>query len=667
MEDYWSTHAPRAWERSASPVTDLGPAIRSVNARSVGFGHLPDGEPIVFVLSNGDPVTFTVAHATTGTRLFSKGLFGATLGSWVVQDGTDGDIYLAVRDPTPAGLHRFDVREWQLHHVQDRIGGETGLHSGCVDRSGVLWFGTSPRAKLMSYDPRSNRIRDLGSQTDDAAFLYAVGVVGDRIWAGTGPVPHLFVVDPVTGTQTEMHPPPHVMAGTEWFINIDQRNADVLVRLAPRGAYDTAIHHTRTGEWHREVIPGTHGGAPTPVAADGTTYVLGRDEAHRTELIGYRTHARRIVRPRLDQQPLPAQVIESDSSYGIGLLRAPELGLPNQSVVGMNPTGELWFRSLTTKHTRVITADIPARVSQTHSIGAGPDGHMYIGGFLSGGAMSRLDADTLALEALRGPRQIDAVITHRDRLVISSCPGAEIHIGDPARPWDWGHNPCSVLAVGRHRAHLQERAVALAAAGDLIAIGTIPAHGRLGGSLTLLDPVTGRSEVHDHVVPNQSVTSLAHRAGLLYGATSVFGGVASTAVEPEGRLFVWDIARAEKVWEGSVSPGAAHVGGLAWGPDGLVGTTSNGDLFTFDPDAFRVTRLVSMLPRSHRVVRWESAHTVHDPDTDCYLATQSDRLVRVRRHDWSVDVLSSTMAQIARAPNGRIFAVDHTNAYLIRP
>ena len=648
-------------------MTDLGPGIRSVNARSVGFGHRPDGAPIVFALSNGDPVTFTVAHATTGRRLFSKALFGATIGSWVVQDGRDGDIFLAVRDPAPAGLHRFDIHEWQLHHVQDRIGGETGLHSGCVDRSGVLWFGTSPRAKLMSYDPRTDRIRDLGSQTDDAAFLYAVGVVDDRIWAGTGPVPHLFVVDPVTGTRREMHPPAHVMAGTEWFINVDQRNADVLVRLAPRGAYDTAVHHTRTGKWHPELIPGTHGGAPTPVAADGTTYVLGRDAAHRTELIGYHTHAKRIVRPRRDQQPLPAQVIESDSSYGIGLLRAPQLGLPDQSVVGMNPTGDLWFRSLTTNHTRVITADIPARVSQVHAIGAGPDGNLYIGGFLSGGAMSRLDVDTLAIEEIRGPRQTDAIITHQDQLVISSCPGAEIHLGDPSQPWDWGSNPRSVLAVGRNRAHLQERAVALASAGDLIAIGTIPAHGRLGGTLTILDPANGASTVHEGVVPHQSVTSLAHRAGLLYGATSVLGGVSSTAVAAEARLFVWDIARAEKVWEGSISPGASHVGGLEWGPDGLVGTTSNGDLFTFDPDRCRVTGLVPVMPRPHRATRWESARTVHDPDTDCYLATQSGQLVRVRRRDWSVDVLSHDMAQVARAANGRIFAVDDTNAYLITP
>lgn len=667
MADRSSSPAGHTRPRSAPLVTDLGPAIRSVNARSVGFGHLPDGEPIVFVLSNGDPVTFTMAHATTGRRLFSKQIFGATIGSWVVQDGADGDIYLGVRDPTPAGLYRFAVSDWQLHHIGDRVGGETALHSGCVDRSGVVWFGTSPNAKLMAYDPRTDQVRDLGSQTDDTAFLYAVGVVDDQIWAGTGPVPHLFAIDPTTGARSELHPPPHVMAGTEWFINIDQRNADVLVRLAPRGAYDTAIHHTRTGQWHPELILGTHGGAPTPVAADGTTYLLGRDGARRTELIGYRTHAKRIVRPRSDQEPLPAPVVESDSSYGIGLLRAPELGLPGQSVVGMNPTGDLWFRSLTTTHTRVIAADIPARVSQTHAIGPGPDGQLYIGAFLSGGAMSRLDPDTLTIEELRGPRQIDAIITHHDQLVLSSCPGAEVHLADPDQPWDWGRNPRSVLAVGRHRAHLQERAVALASAGDRIAIGTVAAHGQLGGSLTILDPASGATQVHQDVVPDQSLTSLVHRNGLLYGTTSVFGGVASTPAATEARLFIWDLASEEKVWEGSISPGAAHLGGLVWGPDGLVGTTANGELFLFDPDARRVTRIVTILDRSQHADRAECARTVHVPESDCYLATQSGSLVRVRRRDWSVTVLSHDMLQVARATNGRIVAVDDTNAYLVTP
>lgn len=239
--------------------------------RVAGFGRLPDGTPIAFALANGYHATFSVIEVPTGRRIFSKEILGTTMASWVTQAPDGGDIYLSAHQPTPAALYRFDVSTMTLHHVEDRVAGEETLYGGVVDAAGRLWFGTSPHAKLMCHHPDTGTTVDLGRMAEDATHVYTVGLVDDRIWVGTGPVPHLYQIDPDSGARKELHPPAHVMAGTEWFIGIAQRNRDVLVRLAPAGHFRTAVFHTATRTWSDDVIEGTRGGPPTPVSANGTS------------------------------------------------------------------------------------------------------------------------------------------------------------------------------------------------------------------------------------------------------------------------------------------------------------------------------------------------------------------------------------------------------------
>src|SRR5699024_10284919 len=125
------------------------------------------------------------------------------------------------------------------------------------DSDGVLYFGTYPDAKVISYDPQTGKFRDYGTQTDDADYVFGLGIVDGRIWAGTGPVPHLYQIDPDTADRTEMHPPEHVMDGTDWFIAIEPRDELVFVRLSPRGSYDMAVYDRKQEQWLPEIVPGT--------------------------------------------------------------------------------------------------------------------------------------------------------------------------------------------------------------------------------------------------------------------------------------------------------------------------------------------------------------------------------------------------------------------------
>jgi len=647
-----------------APVTALGPAIKSVNVRAASFGTLPDGRSVVLALSNGYPVSVNVIDLVTGARIFAAEIAEATIGSWIIQ-APNGDIWLSVRKPVNAALYRIDVATMTLHKVGDRIGGESVLYSAKFAADGVLWFGTYPHAKVMSYDPATETLRDYGSQTSDAAYVFSLGLVDGAVWAGTGPVPHLYVIDPATGDRTEIQPPDHIMTNTQWFIGIDQRNDEVLVRLSPRGTYDCAFVHLPTMTWSTTIISGVGGSMPTSTTRAGITYQL----VQNADLVGYDIRRRRVVTTDFSHSDLPAHLATTVNSYGIDVVRAPELKLPGETVAGITTDGGLWFYNLPTGRTRTIDTAILPTSSEAHGIGTGPDGQIYIGAYLSSGVMSRIDPATDAITPLRGPKQGDAMITHAGQLVVSSYPGAVIHVGDVTQEWDWGTNPHKSLEIGRGEPWYQDRAFGLASAGDLLAIGTIGDYGELDGALTFLDTETGSFTVHRGVVPDQSVISLAHRDGLVYGTTSIHGGLSSTPTAAEAQLFVWDVAAAAVVWQGSISAGAQNAGGLLWGPDDLlVGSTSNGDLFTFDPVSRAIISLVPIAPKPPGAAGWGyAARTVYDRATDSYVVTQSGHLVQVARTTGAVTVLSTNMQQISQAGNGKIYGVDDTQAFLITP
>ncbi len=650
-----SRRGRRRWE-----IQDLGPAVTSVNVRAAGFGHLPDGTQIVYALSGGAPAAFSVAELITGKRLFSKEILGSSVASWALQ-APDGDIYFSVRQPTPAALYRFDTATMRLHHIEDRVAGASSLHRGIADQQGRIWFGTHPSPALVCYDPRTESFRQTPPLVDDASCVFAVGTVDDQIWVGTGPVAHLFSVDPETLASKELHPPPHVMDGTEWFVSIDQRNADVLVRLSPRGAYDTAIFHTRDQTWDEQIIPGTHGDAPTPVAADGTTYLLGEDD----RLIGYHTHGRGTRTAPMARPTPPTIVPNAVNTYGLGLVRVPELGLPGQSVAGITTDGDLWFADIGTGQSRVVPADIHPTAATVQAVGTAPDGHVHVGAFMSSGAYVRIDQHTTERHPLRGPRQSDVITSHGSpdpRLVITSCPGPRIHFGDHRRPWEWERNPRAVLDE-HPDIHYQERIVAVTSAAALVVFGTVAAHGRNDGGLGVLDPRSGACVLHRDVAAGQSVVSLVHRDGIIHATTSIHGGVGSRPVTAHAQLFAWDLAEQTVRWRIPIE--ADHAGGLLWTDHGLIGSTSAGELFVVDAERGRITRTVRLVPEPVPAAIHPHAARTIDRGRDGFVVSQANCVVQVDPGLTTSTLIARGIEQIAEAGNGRIFGFDETNVHTL--
>src|SRR5699024_10414278 len=165
---------------------------------------------------------------------------------------------------------------------------EIPLRAGDADRqsrpaAGTVGGNRGPRcctyaaAQGTADAPASADTEDHGTQTADGDYVFGPGIVDGRIWAGTGPVPHLLEIDPDTGERSELEPPEHVMDGTDWFTAIEQRGKLVFVRLSPRGEYDMAVYDQLAGAWLEEIVGGTFDTAPTAVDRLNRVYYLEGD------------------------------------------------------------------------------------------------------------------------------------------------------------------------------------------------------------------------------------------------------------------------------------------------------------------------------------------------------------------------------------------------------
>ena len=652
--------APPASAVPEPVVQDLGPAVMSVNVRSATFGELADGTPVAYAVSNGNPATFTMVDVATGEALFSSEIENTTLGGWILVD-EDGMVYFTARHPMSAGLFSFDPETQELTNLEERVAGELVLYSGSWGPDGRIYFGTYPNAKVVAFDPATGELQDYGTQTEDAAYVFSLGVVNGEIWAGTGPVPHLYAIDPATGERRELQPPEHVMANTQWFIGIDQRADTALIRLSPRGNYDTALLDLETGEWSEQIIPSVFGSSPTNLDADGRTYLFSEDV-----VTSYDTTTGELVPTGWAETDLPELLADQVGTYDMAVLELP--GTEGETLVGLSTDGDLWTYHLSSGETTFTRAEIEPAPAEAHGLGVGPDGNAYIGAYLSSGSMTRVDSQSLELTPLRGPKQADAIATHGEELIVTSYPGAVVHAGDPEQDWEWGTNPRHVLTLERGEPHFQDRINGVVSIGDRVALGTVPDYGELGGALTLLDTETGDFEFHRNVVPDQSVISLAYADGLIYGGTSINGGLSSDPTADSAELFVWDVDDQEVLYSEALTDQAGYLAGLSWGADGqLVGATSDGVLFEFDPQEREVTWSVRLFePDQGSHGGWGySTKTIWDERTGTYLVTLNGSLYQVHRDSGEFDVVAEEMDQITRDGAGTIIGVDLTHAYRI--
>jgi hypothetical protein len=159
---------------------------------------------------------------------------------------------------------------------------------------------------------------------------------------------------------------------------------------------------------------------------------------------------------------------------------------------------------------------------------------------------------------------------------------------------------------------------------------------------------------------------------LIIGSTSRSGGLGIEPKAEEAKLFGWDPAKNEKVFEVTPVPKAWLITGLVVGPDKTIWGVGDETLFQFDVAKRQVIFSRHLFPSNEntRHAHWRDAFMTLDPKTHQIYGTMGGKLFQLDPQTKEVTPLRENGAAVllARDLDGRIyFRADRTHLWQYTP
>ncbi len=529
--------ASGSWENAAvaaknNRFTDYGAPAKVSSVFSYAAGVDREGHPVLFQARGQapDPFFLLMTRIDTGETKQSLASQAASNYPWGMCLGSNGMLYIGTC--TDGRMYEFNPKTEKLRELGRPSDTETYIWRLTEGSDGRIYGCTYGHCKLVRYDPATGKLEDLGRADPTEEYLRTV--VGSKdgwIYAGVGTSRGNIVAYEIkTGRFTSLIPEEERAPGTgQVFLGTDRRCYATCQTRSGSKAF--LLEHGEAIEIPRDRLPGQ-----MPVRfADGRELVYIHD--------------------------LP-------NTIG---LKDPRTGEGSTVSFTQDPTGTSLF---------VLTV--------------GPDGKVYMSSILPLYICS-LDPKSGKTELLGvgcHGAEVYSFLNMGPRLWMAAYTGCAMAYYDPSKPWNVGegpeNNPRRLKSYSRY-AH-RPYCMSPAPDGKKILIGGIPDYGLLGGSLIVFDPDTLEIEnEYRNVIQDQSIVGLCLTAdGLVCGGSSIGGGGGSHPTEKEGKLFLWDYAKREKVFETVPVPGAGGVTNLVKGPDNLIYGFAGDTLLVFDPKARRV-------------------------------------------------------------------------------
>ncbi|MET3699421.1 carbohydrate binding protein [Bacillus oleivorans] len=552
-------------------LTPLDSAVSIFN----GAVGIEDGHHVMYTTTRGTPAKLNVVDLDDYKLLRVIDLVG-TENTWAHKVTVDGDLYIATIGGG-AKLWRYSPDTKQASIVA-AFQGESNPFSITSDPEGNVYVGTYPGGKVFQYNPETQEVTDYGQMNPGITqeYIRSIAYVDGNIYAGTG---HSKIIkyNIETGEKTDiaasLGEPGHVYD----LDQIDNRYLFARYELSSNGY----IYDTVSEQWLDTVIPNVRGLHVEEESLNGNVYYMDGNQFKYFNLETLEIH-------------------DTGMRYHSGLRGAdwvefndPEL--PGKSLVTINFSGSVYIFNIETKKVIGLPSVVKGTAATISQVEKGPDGNLYISGDQTSlGAIYNPDDSSTKSFALG---QGDSMSALGDKMLIGVYPDGKVVEFDTTQEPS-STNPKDLFVLGEE----QNRVVNIHTADGKAFIGSVPFYGELGGALTIYDPKAEGEKymVYRNVVEDQSVVSLAYKDGLVFGSTTINGGLGVDPTAGEAKIFVWDVINEQKVNEVTLEiPGLEKpqtIGDLSFGPDGLLWGAANNMIFAMNPDTLEVVKCKKIYP-----------------------------------------------------------------------
>ncbi|AGA57394.1 hypothetical protein Theco_1228 [Thermobacillus composti KWC4] len=578
----------------------LGEPVRTRLGQAAAIGVRDGKNAEVCFAANGSTAEFFCLDLWTGKCKFRAEIPGEDV-VWGMTVGRDGRVYLA-GDMTGV-LYRYDPANPGLEKI--------GAHPAdpfvwdLAPRGDSIFGATYPKTRIFEYDPVRSVFRDWG-RADDTEH-YARGIAADErfLYVGLGSTAGLVRIDLSDGSRTKIDVPG--VTGRQGFVErlwVCGNHLVFQVQKAHMYVLDLATN--------RIVDRFEADGYACADTADGADIAAG-GAGPNAGLRLYFTKGNALF--RWEGAGEVRQVAALPMGACDGKLRIKAMAWVNrrEDAAGrvlaiVTSYGECFLYDPAAGETRRVELEIEPKPVQVQALAAVGEGHLFVGGYQRGLALWNLQENRREWELLHFPQSEGIASGDDGSVYFGTYTQACIYRFDPRKPLEprpgfkgAGANPEFRFGIGEG----QDRPFAIASGDGYVFFGTVPDYGLLDGALTIHRPETGEIRVYPGIVPKQSIVSLAYRDGVVYGGSSIEGGLGSVPVHDRAELFAFDVREGRLLHRFKPEiPGIdvppKMIGGLAVGPDGLLWGIAWGTVFAYDRASMRLVKSRVCLPSDYR-------------------------------------------------------------------
>ncbi|PYI51578.1 hypothetical protein DLM86_24510 [Paenibacillus flagellatus] len=655
-----------AFPEYGEPI-DLGSPIQTPQTIDAAYGQ-EDGANVVYTTVSGSAsseqwAVFNVIDIDRGQLLGSYPLEG-TSSAWAHVRTPDGRVFIGASK----NMFVYSPVTKTVTNLGVPLPGTESIWALAADENGNVYGGiysASVGGRVFRIDAKTLAATDvLGGKVDDGTapgddgkpedYVRSLAYYNGYVYAGTGSTNgRVWRIDPTARTAERIELPGSP-SDPAYGGRYDRMGAVYGMTVVGsqlfaffNGPFTMHVYDLDRRQWRDKTIENVRGLLAVTPEHNGKVYTSKKDK-----------FMWEIDTSTLEERPVMPFDGSIRSSAWMNVANVPDF--PGTSMVTISYDGKVVLYDPPNGKSFAMRTLVEGQANNIQALERGPDGKLYMSSYM-GTKAAQYDpaSDTFRTFALGQAEGIGSV---GDTLYYGVYPKAEIFGWNTKEPLPETSGPAKLFEIGEE----QDRPFVLREAAGKLLIGTIPGYSTSGGALTVYDPAasaqSGRPvyEVFRNIVAGQSITGLAYRNGLVYGSTSIHGGLGGEPAASKAKLFVWDMATKTKLreWEpqaDGLGGAVPLIGGLTIGPDGLVWGAANGVLFAFDPDTYELRKQKNVYPDLTNYGRWRPAQLAWGQNGYLY-ANLGGRLTIVDPY---------TLEHRAFNVGSTLFALDlHDNVYV---
>lgn len=616
-----------------------------------------EGKNVLYAVQTGRPPVFNVFDIDGCRVIHSFPLSEDTHTCWTHKIDSRGNVYFATQ--AAGKLYRYSPKSGEVEDL-GHVFGEQALYHICFDENNNVYVGTFPNAKIAKYNVKEKCFYDLGKVIEGEKYAMSMVYYKGFLYVGGNSASTSFVrVNAITGEKELLKNP--CIAGV---LDADQVRCFYMMTLVDNylfahtklynGCYAMLVYDLEKGQWLDFLMENAFGHHVTP-KLDGKVYL--------------------ILDKRLKSFDLDTHEIEdtgiSYPNYIMGgnwVEMQDQKEYPGKTYVTVNyDLAKPVLINLREKKVTVLeNADFADQPIEVRGMGTDREGNIIFGGYMgTHGAL--LDVETGNYKSFP-IGQVEGVGTCGKKVYLGIYTQAQIYEFEAKLPVEPGKNPRFLRKIGEK----QDRPFkAIEAEGKLV-ISSVPTYGELGGALTVYNPEEDAWDVHRNIVENQSVISLAYHSGKIYASTCIWGGLGVDPTGLDAKIFVFDLAKREKIAEATPKPAGIngplmHIGDISFGPDGLLWAVSKGLVFAMDAETLEVIKYRNINGCDWTVdgVRWVPACIRWDSGGLMYV-NANDTMAVFDINSLEYRIIGGKAAHFEIGRDGNIYYTDYSKLYTVK-